>query len=105
MKKVGFLTLLITGMLLLTLAFPAAASGPKTPTAAPVVAAAPASPAAVVAAPVPPPHPRIHEAIEMMHGAREKLEHAEGNFHGRREKAMEHLDKAIHEAEEAEHMP
>jgi hypothetical protein len=41
----------------------------------------------------------------MMRGAREKLEHAEGEFHGRRDKAIEHLDKAIHEAEECERMP
>src|ERR1035438_9319505 len=40
MKKIGFLTLLITAMLLLTLAFPAAAAGPKTPAAAVSVAAA-----------------------------------------------------------------
>jgi hypothetical protein len=102
MKKIGFLTLLITAMLLLALAFPAAASGPKG-LAAPVTAAS-ASPA--VAAPTPmPPHPRVHEAIEAMRNAREHLAHAEGEFHGHREKALEHLDKAIHEAEECEHMP
>jgi hypothetical protein len=43
MKKLVFLTLLITATLLLTLAFPAAATGPKAP-AAPM--ASPASPAA-----------------------------------------------------------
>jgi Skp family chaperone for outer membrane proteins len=101
MKKIGFLTLLLTAMLLLTLAFPAAAAGPKAPAA---VAVAPASPA--VAAPTPmPPHPRVHEAIEAMRNAREHLAHAEGEFHGHREKALEHLDRAIHEAEECEHMP
>ena len=101
MKKIGFLTLLITAMLLLTLAFPVAAAGPK---AAAPVAAAPASPA--VAAPTPmPPHPRVHEAIEAMRNAREHLAHAEGEFHGHREKALEHLDRAIHEAEECERMP
>jgi hypothetical protein len=101
MKKIGFLTLLITAMLLLALAFPAAAAGPKGP--APLTAA-PASPA--VAAPTPmPPHPRVHEAIEAMRNAREHLAHAEGEFHGHREKALEHLDRAIHEAEECEHMP
>lgn len=98
MKKIGFLTLLITAMLLLTLAFPVAAAGPKAPVAA---AASPA-----VAAPTPmPPHPRVHEAIDMMRGAREKLAHAEGEFHGHREKALEQLDRAIHEAEECERMP
>jgi hypothetical protein len=96
MKKIGFLTLLITAMLLLTLAFPVAAAGPKAP-AAPV-AAAPASPA--VAAPTPmPPHPRVEHAIEALRGAREHMMHAEGAFHGHRDKAIEHIDKAIHEAE------
>jgi hypothetical protein len=100
-KKIGFLTLLITATLLLTLAFPAAAAGPKAP-AAPV-ASAPASPAA---APAPmPPHPRVHEAIEAMRNAREHMEHAEGEFHGHRAKAIEHLDRAIHEAEECEREP
>ena len=100
MKKIDFLTLLIMATLLFTLAFPAAASGPK---GAAVVAAVPAVPA--VAAPVPPPHPRVHEAIEAMRNAREHLEHAEGEFHGHRAKAIEHLDRAIHEAEECEREP
>ncbi len=104
MKKIGFLTLLIMGMLLLLLAFPAAATGPKTPAAPVPVAAAPASPTVAVAAPALPPHPRIHEAIDMMRGAREHLAHAEGEFHGHRDKAIEHLDRAIREAEECEHM-
>ena len=97
MKRIGFLSLVILAMLLLTLAFSAAAS-PRA--AAGPVAAAPASPAA---APTPmPPHPRVHEAIEEMRHAREHLEHAEGEFHGHRAKAIEHLDAAIHEAEECE---
>jgi hypothetical protein len=99
MKKIGFLTLLITASLLLTLSFSAAAAGPKA-SAAPVPAVAPAP--APAAAPAMPPHPRIHEAIEMMRNAREHLAHAEGDFHGHREKALEHLDKAIHQAEECE---
>ena len=100
MKKIGFLTLLITATLLLTLAFPAAAAGPKGSAA---VAAVP-SPA--VAAPVPqPPHPRVHEAIEEMRRAKEHLEHAEGEFHGHRAKAIEHLERAIHEAETCEREP
>ena len=97
MKKIGFLTLLITATLLITLALPVAASGPKS---AAVVAAVPASPAVAAPPPVPqPPHPRVHEAIEAMRHAREHLEHAEGEFHGHRAKAIEHLDMAIHEAE------
>jgi hypothetical protein len=101
MRKIGFLSLLITAALMLTLAFPVAAAGPKAPAA--LVAAAPASPAA---APAPvPPHPRVHEAIEAMRNAREHLQHAEGEFHGHRAKAIEHLDAAIHEAEECEREP
>jgi len=95
MKKIGLLTLLITATLLLTMAFPAGAAGPK---AAVPVAAAPASPA--VAAPTPmPPHPRVEHAIEALRSAREHMEHAEGAFHGHRDRAIEHIDQAIHEAE------
>jgi len=96
MKNIGLLTLLITATLLLTLAFPVAASGPKSP-AVPVVAAA-ASP--VAAAPTPaPPHPRVEHALEALRNAREHMMHAEGEFHGHRAKAIEHIDAAIHEAE------
>ena len=101
MKKLGFLTLLITATLLLTLAFPVAATGPKTPVAPVAVPASAAAPAA--AQPPAGPHPRIHEAIEAMRSARAQLEHADGNYHGHREKAIEHLDAAIHEAEICEH--
>ena len=100
MKKIGFLTLLITAMLLLTLAFPAAAAGPKTPAAAVPVAAAAPAPAAPVAMP---PHPHIAEGLEAMRAAKHHLEAAEGDFHGHRHKAIEHLDATIHEAEECEH--
>ena len=102
MKKIGFLTLLITATLLLAISFPAAAAGPKP--AAPVASAA-ASPVPVVASPVPAPHPRVHEAIEAMRNAREHLQHAEGEFHGHRARAIEHLERAIHEAEECEREP
>ena len=101
MKKIGFFTLLISATVLLTLTFPVAAAGPKTP-AVPVAAAA-GSPAAAM--PTPPPHPRVHEAIEAMRHAREHMEHAEGEFHGHRAKAIEHLDRAIHEAEICEQEP
>jgi hypothetical protein len=102
MKKIGFLTLLITAALLLALAFPVAAAGPKTP--APAVASAPA-PAPAAAAPAPPMHPRVHEALDAMRHARELMEHAEGEFHGHRDKTIEHLDRAIHEAEVCETEP
>ncbi|MGA9687695.1 MAG: hypothetical protein WBQ81_13145 [Candidatus Sulfotelmatobacter sp.] len=102
MKKLGFLTLLITALLLLTLALTAAAAGPKPP--APAVAAAPASPA--IAAPAPmPPHPHIDEALEAMRVAKHHLETAEHDFHGHRVKAIEHLDAAIHEAEICQREP
>jgi hypothetical protein len=96
MKKIGFLTLLITAMLLLTLALTAAAAGPKAP--APAVAAVPANPAATAPAPMPP-HPRVEHAIEALRSARDHMAHAEGEFHGHRDRAIEHIDQAIHEAE------
>jgi len=96
MKKIGVLTLSMTATLLLALAFPVSAAGPK--------AVAPATPAAAAPTPVPP-HPRVHEAIEAMRNAREHLGHAEGEFHGHRAKAIEHLDAAIHEAEMCEREP
>lgn len=96
MRKIGFLTLLILATLLFTLAFPAAAAGPKTPAApAPAVAAAPAP----HAAPVPEKHPHIDEALEHMRAAKKQLESAEHDFQGHRVKSIEHLDQAIKEAE------
>lgn len=95
MKKIGFLTLLITATLLFTLAFPAAAAGPKpVAPALPVAAAAPTPAAAAM-----PPHPHIDEALEAMRNAKHHLETAEHDFDGHRVKAIEHLDAAIHEAE------
>lgn len=99
MRKIGFLTLLVMATLLLTLAFPAAAAGPKpAATPAPAVAATPAPTAN--AAPVPEKHPHIDEALEHMRAARHELETAAHDFKGHRVKSMEHLDAAIHEAEE-----
>jgi len=97
MKKIGFLTLLISATLLLTLAFPVAAAGPKTP-AVPVPVAA-AAPAPAAAAAMPERHPHIDEALEAMRSAKHHLETAEHDFHGHRVKAIEHLDRAIREAE------
>ncbi|MCU1300377.1 MAG: hypothetical protein JWQ87_661 [Candidatus Sulfotelmatobacter sp.] len=104
MKKIGFLTLLmlISATLLLTLSFSAAAAGPRAPAH---VAAAPAIPVVAAPTPVPPPHPRVHEAVEAMRSAREHLSHAEGEFHGHRARAIQHLDRAIHEAEICEREP
>jgi hypothetical protein len=101
MKKTGFLTLLIMATVLFTLAFPAAAAGPKAPAIpAPVVAPAPAPAAAMPA----PPHPHIHEALEAMRAAKHHLESAEHDFDGHRMEAIKHLDMAIHEAEICESM-
>jgi hypothetical protein len=94
MKKMGLLILLMMGTLLFALAFTAAA-GPRT-SMTPVVA--PAS--AAVVAPAPPySHPRVEHAIEAMRSAREHMQHAEGEFHGHRDRTIEHIDAAIHEAE------
>ena len=95
MKKIGFLTLLVMATTLFTLAFPAAAAGPKAPAApVPVVAAVPPAPA-----PTPERHPHIGEALEAMRSAKHHLEGAEHDFDGHRVKAIEHLNQAIHEAE------
>jgi hypothetical protein len=93
-KNIGFVTLLIVATLLLTLAFPAAAAGPKAP-AAPVAAV----PATAPSAAVPERHPHIDEALEAMRSAKHHLETAEHDFDGHRVKAIEHLNQAIHEAE------
>src|SRR5580704_15747246 len=77
MKKIGFLTLLITATLLLTLAFPVAAAGPKASAVPVPVAAAVPAPAA---SPAMPPHPHIDEALEAMHSAKHHLEMAEHDF-------------------------
>ena len=107
MKKIGFLTLLIMATLLMALAFPAAASGPKTPAVPAAVAAAavPAPAPAAAALPTPAPHPHIHEALEAMRNAKHELETAEHDFHGHRADAIKHLDMAIHEAEICEQEP
>jgi hypothetical protein len=38
-------------------------------------------------------------ALEALRSAKEHMAHAEGEFHGHRAKAIEHIDAAIHEAE------
>jgi hypothetical protein len=98
MNKISFVGLLIMATLLLTLAFPAAAAGPKAP--APPVPAAPA----VALSPMPPAHPHIHEGLEAMRAAKHHLEQAAHDFEGHRVKAIEHLDQAIREAEICESM-
>jgi hypothetical protein len=93
MKKIGLLTLVILVTVLLTLAFSAAAASPKA-----AAAVAPPSPAAAAPTPMPP-HPRVANALESLRSARGHMEHADGEFHGHRAKAIEHIDAAIHEAE------
>jgi hypothetical protein len=102
-KKIGFFSLLIMATLLLAIAFPAAASGPKAPAAPAAVVAAPAP--AVAALPAPAPHPHIHEALEAMRNAKHELETAAHDFHGHRLESIKHLDMAIHEAELCEQEP
>jgi hypothetical protein len=96
MKKTSFMTLLITATVLLTLAFSAAAAGPKAPAAPAPVAAAPVAP---TPAATPERHPHIDEALEHMRAAKHELEVAEHDFQGHRVKSIEHLDQAMHEAE------
>ena len=100
MKKITTITLLTMAVTLLTIAFPAAAAGPKAP--APPLAVAPAFPAAT---PMPPEqHPHIHEALEAMRAAKHHLETAEHDFDGHRVRSIEHLNQAIREAESCESM-
>jgi hypothetical protein len=96
MKKIGFLTLLITATLLLTLAFSAAAAGPKPPAAPVPLAAAPEAPSPVA---TPERHPHIEEALEHMRAAKKELESAEHDFQGHRAKSVQHLNQAMREAE------
>lgn len=96
MKKIAFMTLLITATILLTLAFSAAAAAPKAPAAPAPVAAAPVAP---TPAATPERHPHIDEALEHMRAAKHELETAEHDFQGHRVKSIEHLDQAMHEAE------
>lgn len=96
MKKIGVLTVLITATLLLTLASPVVAAGPKAPAAAVVAAVAVPVPGAAA---VPERHPHIDEALESMRAAKHHLESAEHDFDGHRAKAIEHLNQAIREAE------
>jgi hypothetical protein len=86
MKKFVSFFSLIAGTVVLTLAFSAAVLQPK-------------------ASAAPPPHPRVHAAIEALRGARDHMQHAEGEFHGHRDKTIEHIDAAIHEAEICEQEP
>jgi hypothetical protein len=81
MKKIGFLTVLMMSLVLFALAFPVGAAAPL------------------------PPHPHITEGLEAMRAAKHHLETAAHDFHGHRVKAIEHLDMAIHEAEECEREP
>src|ERR1700691_830356 len=97
MKKISLLTLLTTAILLMSLASPVSAAGPK-PSTAPVPVAA-SAPAAAPAAAMPERHPHIEQALESMRAAKHHLESAEHDFDGHRAKAIEHLDRAIHEAE------
>jgi len=95
MTRIGFAALLIVATLVFTLAFPAAAAGPKPP--APPVAGIPAVPLAPAATPER--HPHIDEALEHMRAAKHQLEIAEHDFEGHRAKSIEHLNQAIREAE------
>ena len=103
MKKIGFLTLLITATLVFAMSFPVGAAAPSPLLAQPVaaVSAAPAVAAAPAAKPaaVPERHPHIDEALESMRAAKHHLETADHDFDGHRTKAIEHLNAAIHEAE------
>lgn len=94
MKKFLSFIFVIAVTVVLTLAFSAAVLQPRA-AAAPAMTAAPALPVAGV----PEEHPHIHEALESMRAAKHHLESAEHDFDGHRLKSIEHLNKAIEEAE------
>jgi hypothetical protein len=96
MKKIAFMSLLIMATILFTLAFSAAAAGPKAPAAPVPLAAAVPAPAPVA---TPERHPHIDEALEHMRAAKHELEVAEHDFDGHRVKSIDHLNQAMHEAE------
>jgi len=96
------------------------AGTPATPTLPqiqplPEIPERPIIPASAPGSPPPPPPPRraaaagqggsqqagppLRKAIEAMRTARGNMARAEGEFHGHREKAIELIDRAIHEAE------
>ena len=65
-------------------------------------AAKPASsPAAPPAAATPAPHPEYHDALEALHTARKHLEKAEADGYGHRDRAMQAVDGAIDECNQA----
>jgi hypothetical protein len=101
MKKIGFLTLLIMATLLLTLALPVGAAGPKAAPAPVAAAPAPAAPAAMP----PSPYPEIDLALQAMRDARAHLDNANHNFQDHRRKAIEHLNAAIEEAKICQQLP
>jgi len=51
-----------------------------------------------VTSPVPPPaHPEIEDALRLLKQAQDHLSHAAHDFGGHREKAMDHISKAMEE--------
>ena len=46
-------------------------------------------------------HPVLHKAVVDLRDAHKRLKALKPHFNGHREKAMEHIDKAIHEIHEA----
>jgi hypothetical protein len=46
-------------------------------------------------------YPHMHKALEDLRAARHSLDNAEPHFKGHRDKAIEHVDKAIKECEDA----
>jgi hypothetical protein len=100
--SVASLCAVIAGTVILTLVFSATVMQPKA-AAAPAVGVS--TPVAAVAGVPMPPHPRVHEALEALHNAKDHMAHAEGEFHGHRDKSIEHIDAAIHEAEICDREP
>ncbi len=54
-----------------------------------------------LAKPAPAAHPNYHDAIDELRDARKKLETAEADGYGHRERAMHHIDAALDECNQA----
>jgi hypothetical protein len=68
---------------------------------APQPSAPPATPRVAAANPAPQRRREIREAMRLLEDAKHELEGVEGDFHGHRVKAIEHVNKALDECQKA----
>jgi hypothetical protein len=104
------MTILSLFVFALAISIPIAVSAEPGATMAPVpnanvltsgTSAATPAPRATAAEPAPGPHPEIRDAIRLLRDAQDHLRHGAHDFGGHRVKAMEHIDQALTELNEA----